>query len=127
MGKFKTVVTVLVLLSFATPTMVPAQPLEKHVVQPEEWISGLMDGSSEREANIEEVRSMLRQELVQEQLGKLVDLEKVEHRVATLDDETLQELAQQSREVKEQLGAGVSSWVIVIAIAAALLVVLLLT
>lgn len=126
MGKIKTGMTILMLLSFTTPTMALAQPLQDHVVQPEEWSNKLLANHSEREANIEEIRNMLRHDLVREQVGKLVDLEKVEVSVATLDDETLARLAQQSKDVNDQLGAGVSSWVIIIVVSAVLLVVLLL-
>jgi hypothetical protein len=56
----------------------------------------------------------------------MVELERIEHRLSSLDDETLAQLAEQSREVNERVAAGVSSWVIVIAIGAALLVILLL-
>ena len=47
-----------------------------------------------------------------------MDLEKIDRAVATLDEETLERLAHQSREANDQLQAGVSTLVIVLLIVA---------
>jgi hypothetical protein len=66
---------------------------------------------------------LLHHELVQKRIGNLVDLDKIEVAVATLDNETLEQLARQSREANDQIQAGVSTWVIVVLIIVAAVVI----
>ena len=103
-----------------------ASPSQEHLVGLDQLRGSLNADSSQRQAHIKQVHKMLQHELVQEHVGKLVDLEKIEAGIGSLDDEALARLAEQSREFDDQVGAGVSSWVIIIAVAAALLVILLL-
>jgi len=115
-----------ILLISCVSQVLAAGPSQGHVVGLEELQGNLAADSSQRQAHIEQVRKMLRHQLVQEQVGRLVDLEKIEAGIGSLDDETLAQLAEQSQEVNDQIGAGVSSWVIIIAVSVALLVILLL-
>jgi len=93
-----------------------AQPAPNHVVPVEELQNQLISQSAQRLDNIQEVQRLLHHDLVQGQLGKLVDLEKVELALAVLDDKTLNELAIQSKEVNDQIEAGLSTaaWIVII-------------
>ncbi len=72
-----------------------------HVVSLEDLRSDLATHSTQREANIEEIQKLLRQELVQDQLRELFALEKIADSVASLDDATLARLAEQSHQVND--------------------------
>ena len=88
---------------------------EGHLVQLSEIHLQLEEARQARSENLEEIRRLLNQELVREQLGRLVDLEKVEVALATLDDDTLKELADRSKATNDQIEAGLStsSWIII--------------
>jgi len=60
--------------------------------------------------NIQEVQKLLQHDLVQQQVGGLVDLEELERGLVTLDDETLRELAAQCQQVNDQIEAGITTW-----------------
>jgi hypothetical protein len=102
--------TILILLAMSFQQTVAAQPIPDHLVSPEELRQGLMNQSAQRMVNIQAVRTLLHQELVQQQVGRLVDLEKIELALATLDDDTLKQLANESRRVNDQLQAGMATW-----------------
>ena len=120
----KACLTILILLSLSFQQASMAQPVPNHVVPLEELQNQLVTQSAQRMQNIQEVQKLLRHDLVQQQVEKLVDLEKVELALATLDDETLQELAVQSREVNDQLQAGISTVTIIVIVAAAATVII---
>jgi len=126
MDKFRSSIVFLVLASFFLPQGLAAQSEGRHLVETDELRLSVAGSFSERQADIEEVRRMLSHDVVRSQLGSVADLEKIESRLSTLDDATLAQLADASREVNDDLQAGVSSWVIVIAAAAALLIILVL-
>jgi hypothetical protein len=114
MNYCKVVFTVLILLNVSFQQALMAQPRPGHVIPMEDLKNQLAAQSEERHQNIQEIQKLLRHDLVQKELGRLVDLEKVELALATLDDEKLQELATESREVNNQLEAGLAGWAIVL-------------
>lgn len=126
MRKAKAGILICILLIFTFPRYLAGLSVEDHVVQFEELQSGLLAESSARQEHLEEIRRMLSSELVQKHFGGVAGLDEIETGLASLDDQTLAELAEQSREVNDQVTAGVSSWVIVIAVGVVLLVILLL-
>ena len=65
--------------------------------------------SSQRINNIRDIQKLLRHSEVQEQVSGLVDLQKIEVAVACLDNETLDDLASQSRFANDQLQAGIGT------------------
>jgi hypothetical protein len=79
----------------------------------------------ERLNNLGEIRRLLHQELVRSELQKLVDLERVEVALTTLDDATLSQLASQSRQANDQLQAGIGFRTIVILAAVAVAVIVI--
>lgn len=110
----KVCLTILILLNLSIQQALMAQSASGHVVPAEDLKNQLATQSEERHQNIQEIQKLLRHDLVQKELGGLVDLEKVELTLATLDDEKLQELAAESREVNNQLEAGLAGWAIVL-------------
>ena len=52
-------------------------------------------------------KPLLRHEMVQKKVGKLLDLTKIDAALPTLDDETLSQLATESRRVNDQIRAGI--------------------
>jgi len=118
--------TLLFLIISGSSQSLVAKPSQDHLLSLGELRLNMTLDSAQRQANIDQVRKVLRHKLVQEQVGRLVDLEKIEAGIGLLDDEALAQLAEQSREASNQIGAGVSSGGIIIAVSAALLVILLL-
>jgi len=106
--------TILVLLNISFQQAVMAQPIQSHVVPLGELQNQLAEQSGQRLQNIHEIQKLLRRELIQREVGRLVDLERVELALNNLDDETLNELATESREVNDQLQAGLAGWAIVL-------------
>lgn len=119
--KFLTVcvgITILMNVSFRTELM--AQQIRNHVVPVEELQQRLVAQSAERSRDIQDIRKLLRHDVVQAKLGKLVDLNRIEVSLATLDNETLNQIAANSRSVNDQIEAGMATWGwVVIAIIAA--------
>jgi len=101
--------------------------VQGHVVTSEELQHELAARSAQRLENFEEVQRLLRHDLVQKQLGQLVDLENVELALATLDDETLESLASESQKVNDQIEAGMATcgWVAIAAIAAFVIIIII--
>ena len=94
----------------------------RHLVPVEDLHGQLKAQSLQRTENIQEIRALLQHGLVQQRLGGFVDMEKVEVALAAIDEETLELLAEESREVNDQLEAGLatSTWIIIaVAVAAA--------
>lgn len=116
----KVSITVLILLNVSFQQAVMAQAVPGHVIPGEELQNQLIVQSAQRMEHIQEIQKLLRQNLVQQEVGKLVDLERVELALAALDDETLNQLAVQSREVNDQIEAGMATWgwVVIVAIVA---------
>ena len=92
-----------------------------HLVSVQELHDTLAARAAERVRNTEEVRTLLRQDLVQQQVGHLASLEQIEQAIPRLDDETLWQLAKDSRHTNDQIEAGISTAAVLI-IAAAVVV-----
>jgi hypothetical protein len=122
----KVSLAVLILLNLLFQQALVAHPIQRHVVPVGELNSQLISQSAQRVENIQEIQKLLRQDLVQQQLGNLMNLEKVELAVAALDDETLNELATESQKVNDQIEAGMATWgwVVIAAIAAFVIIVI---
>ncbi len=112
--------TILILLNLSLPPELMAQQVQSHVVSVEELQHRLSVQSARRSQDIQEIRQLLRHDRVQARLGNLVDLRRVEVALATLDDKTLNQLADESRRVNDQIEAGIATWgwVLIVAIAA---------
>jgi hypothetical protein len=126
MNHFKAYLAVLILLHLIFQQPVMAHPIQRHVVGVGELDSQLINQSAQRVENIQEIQKLLRQNPVQQQLGNLFNLEKVELAVAALDDETLNKLAAESQKVNDEIEAGMATWgwVVIAAIAAFVIIVI---
>lgn len=93
----------------------------------EEALEGLLrDRADARERDLQEIGRLLHHELVQNELGNLVDLERVEAVLPTLDDETLEMLAEESRSVNDSIrgdGAGRTALLVVLLILVSLAII----
>jgi CHASE3 domain sensor protein len=87
-----------------------AQQQPSHVVSLGELRAALVKSSAERAANIQEVQKLLRHDEVQKRFVALADLGKIDEALPTLDDATLRQLAADSRQVNDQLQAGIKWW-----------------
>ena len=96
-----TMATFLVLF-VSSQDLVRAQTMP-HVVSPEDLRTAVKAEFVLRKANVEEIQKLLRHEVVQKQTAWLIDLERIANVVPTLDDNTLNRLAQESRKVNDQL------------------------
>ena len=110
----KVSLTILILLNVSFQQAVMALPIQSHVVPMGELQNQLAAQSAQRLQDIQEIQELLSHDLVQREVGRLVDLERVELALSNLDDETLNELATESREVNDQLQAGLAGWAIVL-------------
>ena len=115
-----------VLLVLHTGLHAGSSPSQKafHLVSIEELRDQVAAQAAERASNIREVQTLLRDQEVQDLVGHLFDLEKVAVAVPTLDNETLAELARQSRQVNEQFRAGGMGMILVLLIAVVIVIVL---
>ena len=110
---------VVLLVTVPTQQSLLAQQTSGHVVSVQELHRTLAARAAERVRNIEDVRKLLRQDVVQQQVGSLASLEQIEQAIPRLDDETLRQLAEQSRQANDQIEAGLSTgawvaiWVVV--------------
>ena len=98
----------------ASPT-----PDASHLVSIEELRDQVSARATKRANNIHEVQTLLRHEEVNDRLGHLFDLEKIAGAVPKLDDKTLAKLARESKQMNDQVRAGMSRkeaiiWVVVI-------------
>ncbi len=100
----------LVLLNLSLPRELVAQSTRDHVVSVADLQNHLMAKSAQRSQNIQEIQTLLRHDQVQMHVGNLIDLGQVEVAVATLDDDTLNRLADQSRNLNESFEAGMATW-----------------
>ena len=115
-----------VLLVLHTSLQAGPSPAQKavHLVSIEELRDQVAAQTIERDSNIREIQTLLRHQGVQDRLGHLFDLEKVAVAVPTLDNETLGELALQSRQVNEQFRAGGMGMILALVIAVVVVIVL---
>ncbi len=102
--------SILVLLNLSLPRELAAQSTRNHVVSVAELQNHLIAKSAQRSQNIQEIQKLLRHDQVQMHVGNLIDLGQVEVAVATLDDDTLNRLAVQSRNLNDSLEAGIATW-----------------
>ncbi len=104
---------------------------ESHVVSISQLREALSQNEKRLDADREEVRALLRSELVISHLSPTIDLDRVEVALETLDDETLHKLAARSRLVNDQLRGGMPQWatslILLYIIVAILLIIILST
>ncbi len=104
---------------------------ESHVVSMIQLREALSQNEKRLDADREEVRALLRSELVISHLSPTIDLDRVEVALETLDDETLHKLAARSRLVNDQLRGGMPQWatslILLYIIVAILLIIILST
>lgn len=114
------------ILTLSSATNAYAQAAN-HLVPLADLHSALAAKSAQREAHIAEIQTLLRHDAVQEKLGGLLDINKVETLISHLDDQTLSDLSSQSRRINEDIAAaGSTTWVIVgLAAAGAVIAILL--
>jgi hypothetical protein len=98
------------LVFLSLPTELMAQQAQSHVVPLEELQNRLAAQSAQRSQNIQEIQKLLRQEVVQAQVGNLVDLSRVEAALGSMNDETLHRLAAASQSVNDDIEAGIATW-----------------
>jgi len=115
MKYFNVSLTIVILLNLSFQTSFTAGGFQNHLVTTEELQGQLISQSAQRMENIQEVQKLLRHNFVQRELGRLADLERLELALAVLDDETLRRLANESREINDQIEAGVetSTWILI--------------
>lgn len=96
-----------------------------HVVRTDELRAALVEESSRRASDIQAVQDLLSHDVVRSHIGGLVDLDRIEMKISTLDDETLAQLAADSRFVNDQVQAGISNiaWVAIIVVAISVVIV----
>ena len=97
--------TILVFLNLSFQQSLLANPAQRHLVSREALHGQLISQSNQRAENIKEIQKLLHNDLVQQEVGSLLNLEKVELALDALDDKTLDELAIKSREVNDQIEA----------------------
>ena len=118
-------VAIVILLNFIFFEQPLARRIDTHVVPLEEVRRELLRRSSRRTANIQKIQKLLRHKAIQTQVGKLADLKKIEVALASLDDETLEELAHKSRKINDQLRAGDPiTWVVITLVVLLIVIVL---
>ena len=118
--------TILVVIYPAFQPVARAEQMSLHVVPTEELQRAVAAKFVQRELNIQVVETMLRHEAIQKQVGRLVGLERIAEALPTLSDETLNQLATESRKVNDQLQAGVSgiAWLLIAGAAAAAIIII---
>ena len=119
---FNVFLTTTLVLSLCFPGNLIAQ--SSHVVSLEELRTAIVKRSAQRAADVQEIQKLLRHDEVQKRFGALVDLEKIEQAIPTLDAETLKRLAADSQKVNDQLQAGFPGWAWGLLIAGGVLIVL---
>jgi hypothetical protein len=102
--------TALILVNLSLPAGLMAQQAQSHVVPLQELQNRLAAQSAQRSQDIQEIQKLLRHDLVQKQMGKLVDLSRVEAALPSVGDEALHQLAIASRSVNDDIEAGIATW-----------------
>lgn len=117
-----------ILLNVSLPAELKAQEVRNHVITAEELHQRLVAQSARRSQDIQDIQKLLRHDQVQAKLGNLLDLERIEVALATLDDGTLNDLASKSRNANDQIEAGMATWGwVVIALIAAITIIVVVT
>lgn len=98
---------ILLVISPAFQQVAQAEQSALHVVSAQELREAFTAKVVQRAQDIREVQTLLRHEMVQKKVGKLLDLTKIDAALPTLDDETLSQLATESRRVNDQIRAGI--------------------
>jgi len=97
--------------SFEQPLMAE----QNHVVALEELQAQLVMQVAQRTQYIKEVQRLLDHHLVQRQLGRVVNLELITAALPPLDDKTLSQLADESRQMNDQSRGGRGEeWIIIL-------------
>lgn len=129
MQVFRIIMAILLVNCSAFQQVALAQQTTHHVVPTQELQAAVAAKFAQRGQNIREVQKLLRHDVAQKQVGRLVDLERIEKALPTLDDETLNKLATESRKINDQLQGGVSTgeWVIIaiLAVIATILIIVI--
>jgi hypothetical protein len=116
MKYFTVVFSFLFVMNLSIQQALMAESVSNHVVSPEQLQARLSSQSAQRMENIQEIQKLLNHRLVEQKVGRLVDLQRVKVAVPTLDDETLKWLADESRRANDDLRGGIGTvWIIVIA------------
>jgi hypothetical protein len=77
-----------------------------HLVSDQEILAKLSNAAADRASKIQTIEKLLRHETIQAQIGGMLDLAKIEQALPALDDETLDRLAAESRELNDELEGG---------------------
>ena len=105
-----------------------AEQASQHVVTTDELQQVIKSRTVKRAENITEITKLLRHDVVQQQVGKLVDLVKIEKSLPTLSDETLSEFAVQSSIINDNLRGGLTRLeIITLSVIGAIILILLLS
>lgn len=78
----------------------------KHMVSAIELRQTLVTQSAQREGDVAEIRTLLDDETVRDQLRGVANLDEIKASIANLDDETLRELGDRARTANRQVSAG---------------------
>ncbi len=120
------VLTILLVMCPAFQRVAQAEHISLHVVSTEELQRAVAATFVQRELNIQVVETVLCHEEIQKQVGRLVNLERIVETLPTLSDETLNQLAKESRKVNDQLQAGVfgTAWLFIgVAVVVAIIII----
>jgi hypothetical protein len=121
--------SVFLALTLSFQAVLVAQPIQSHVIPLEEARERLIENSSRRLMQIQEIQRLLHHDRLPAEVGELFDLHRVDLALAGLDERSLEELASQSRELNDQIEASVSkgTWVTIAVIVGVVAVVLALS
>jgi hypothetical protein len=125
MKYFKISFALLILINFVSVQSLSANTPQDHVVSLQEIQKQVETKSSQRANNIRDIQKLLRHSEVQKHVGGLIDLQKIKVAVASLDNETLEDLASQSRFANDQLQAGIGTTGLIAIIIVCVVVVIL--
>lgn len=109
MKAFTVLMAMLLVLCPAFQEIAIAEQVSQHVVSTDELQALLVAKSAERAENIKAIKKLLNNELIQERLGKLVNLRKIEKALPILSDEMIDQLAAESRRANDQFQAGLGT------------------
>ena len=124
MKQLKVFLVTLLVFGLSVPPGLQAQQLKTHVVSLDMMRAAVATRSSERTAHIQEIQKLLRHEEVRNQIKAFADLDKIERAIPSLDNDTLSQLAAQSRSVNDQIQAGMGTvgWVILAGVLVAVVI-----
>lgn len=101
-----------------------AQSTSPRLPTTHEFKAAVLKQAEQRQKHVDDIRTFLRQDVVRKNFSQIVELDKLQMKVATLDDETLAELARETRLASEQIQGGISTTVVLVIVIAVLIVVI---